>query len=601
MMTKDFTILMISKTTTFIGVMSLTLAMQSCGRGKKVSGTETPSQPPAEVAGGFGLTCLVTNNGSNNLLVDYDCAYRDKDGNKFVDRPDLALKTVVKIGSRSVDFTAGKKEDDYNFRLTISRVETSAVIVNTIFVNPKDGGKVVLEAGQLLGDVPSWADVTLSAENKPSSCKKDPVSDKYPENCTLGFYVKNLPRIWFQKKVVTGLTYKEASDSCAKTIHNFQPNTSIGSTSWRLAKYDELKRLFVLQKQILPEERWIELEEASYWLGGRSPNDSASTKALLASTLEEVSASSQEKHAAICVLDRSTSDGIWTDITTSATGDASDCSKSPNRCTKRDEVTKLWWSATQSSAEGMTWSEAKSHCRTLSYNGQTGWRLPTKDQIKSAAINDILFFAQDSWIADAVMRKNIWSSESSTKDVDAFFGVLAWQCPVISDTCPIRRPAGTGWFEPVATKNAVVCVRPDKIYWQDMTDGSSCEDNPQNCVLKLISTNTLYSGVLTGTTSSTLKTWDDAKTLCQNYNPPGVGGQGSWTLPTMKQLLDAHGDKIKDVLGWTGGKSMETAFWSNETDGPNSNLVKTATFLNGSPGTGSATSQYQVFCIKPAQ
>jgi hypothetical protein len=567
---------------------------------KKSEGT---TEQPTEVSGGFGLTCLVTSNESNASRAEYTCTYLDKDGNKFIDRLGLVVNTQLTMGSRSIELTTGRKDEDHSFRFTIPRLSAAGISITSTFVNPQDGRKTLLETATELEKVPSWTDVTLNAENKSSTCKD------HPDNCTMTFSNKNDPAIWFTKKTQKGLTYQNALNFCEFMKHNFEPNNITAASRWRLAGLEELKKLFALQKQFRVNDRFIEVDQTTYWSEKPDEGTSTGTKVVVAETLQETTVQGTENHAAICVLDRVDGNGKpfhWSDITTSAAGEVSDCLKTPERCTKRDESSKLWWSATQSPAAGMTWSEAKSHCSGLSYNGRTGWRLPTRDELRYAAGRDILFFAEENWIPDANLRKNIWTSDYSIKDVDAFFALLAMQCPVVINDpddpryCPVQWEAGASWVQPVSTKNAVVCVRPDKTTWEDMTANGSCEDNYENCVLKLIATNTLYSGVLTGATSSTFKTWEDAKTLCQSYNPTGIGGEGTWTLPSKQQMLDAYSNKLKEFPGWRLS-SMETAFWSNEADAGDPNMVRNMWFSNGSTGLILPTNQNQVFCVKPAQ
>lgn len=69
---------------------------------------------------------------------------------------------------------------------------------------------------------------------------------------------------------------------------------------------------------------------------------------------------------------------VWKDITTSAEGRASSCDVDSSRCTRKDKITNLAWTPYFSAR---TWAQAWDYCNKLSYNGMTGWRLPTVKEI----------------------------------------------------------------------------------------------------------------------------------------------------------------------------------------------------------------------------
>lgn len=544
----------------FVGMLCSVVVSYGCSSSQTAESAkkEDATEQPTDVAGGFGLTCTSKTNHTDIFSADYDCSYLDKSGNNLSDSGDLASKTSVTIGNQPVQVTLRKSDAKNNFTFTTPKGANVKLISK--FAIAKNGDTVMKETIYSLQEVTIYNDVTLDTSGNPSTCADTPA------NCTIQ---DAQSRSWWSMVISPdgGLSYSDATNRCSSLIYNGQPNTSYGTSRlWRLPTLFERDQFIGRMNRLLVVDRRIKID-AAFW-SERSSMDYSAT----------------EKRAVACVLDRF---DRWTDITTTVTGAPSDCGSTPDRCTKLDEQTKLWWSKPQSPASGLTWSEAKSACSALSYNGKTGWRLPTRDEQISAKEHDIVHANSDQWISSAFMSKNFWSRDFSTKDEDAY------------STTPISVGSGS-WLEPVSTLNTVACVRPDRVYWEDVTDGGSCVQNQQNCVLKLSSTNMLYSGVLTGIISDTYKTWSDAKSLCQSYNPPGIGGQGTWTLPTMQQMLDANANSLKLVEGWSGGRSMMTAFWSSETDAASPNLANTMTFLYGSTGRNTPSSQLQVFCVKPA-
>lgn len=277
----------------------------------------------------------------------------------------------------------------------------------------------------------------------------------------------------------------------------------------------------------------------------------------------------------------------WVDITLLASGGKSNCQTLPDSCTKRNPKSNLWWSKIQPVVQ--TWDEAINTCSALSYNGVTGWRLPSQGELLFASRDDIQFNASDTWISRDMMNREYWSSGVGAP-TEGWYGILS---------------SGYRWVDAKTQKKSVVCVREDQIIWQNMTGldtarKASCLTSPGKCILKLVATNTLYGGILTGSATTAWKTWAEAQALCQNYNPtyPNSGTDQSvvWTLPSMQQLREASVNGIKDIDGWRGDAVIGEAFWSNESDG--SNLAKSFRFFYGNEGTSLKTYPLQVICVK---
>jgi len=282
----------------------------------------------------------------------------------------------------------------------------------------------------------------------------------------------------------------------------------------------------------------------------------------------------------------------WDDMTLLASRGQNNCQTLPDSCAKRDPKSNLWWGKPQSNAQ--TWNEATNTCSTLSHNGVTGWRLPTSDELLFASRDDIQFNASDNWLTSDMMNREYWSSDVSVSTTGRY-GILS---------------SGYGWVDAKTNTKSVVCVREDKIIWQNMTGldsarKASCLTSPGKCILKLVATNTLYGGILTGSATTTWNTWAEAQALCQNYNPtyPNSGTDQSvvWTLPSMQQLREASVNGIKDIDGWrgdavTGEAVIGAAFWTNES--AESNMAKDFSFLYGNEGSSLTTNPLQVICVK---
>jgi hypothetical protein len=103
-------------------------------------------------------------------------------------------------------------------------------------------------------------------------------------------------------------------------------------------------------------------------------------------------------------------DNVWKDVTTTSGGAASDCATDGARCTMQDKITGLWWRKLQASDE--TWNTAWATCAGLTYNGQTGWRLPTQKELMEAYTHGIRSAASTNWMTEGDMGSWFWSGSS---------------------------------------------------------------------------------------------------------------------------------------------------------------------------------------------
>jgi hypothetical protein len=122
-------------------------------------------------------------------------------------------------------------------------------------------------------------------------------------------------------------------------------------------------------------------------------------------------------------------DNVWKDVTTTNGTTASTCAATPANCTMQDKITRLSWSKLQASA---AWNTALATCAGLTYNGQTGWRLPTQKELMEAYTHGIRSIpssyaaASTNWMTEANMNANFWSGSSVSNDTNnAWYVYLA--------------------------------------------------------------------------------------------------------------------------------------------------------------------------------
>ncbi|MEI6835102.1 MAG: fibronectin type III domain-containing protein, partial [bacterium] len=90
--------------------------------------------------------------------------------------------------------------------------------------------------------------------------------------------------------------------------------------------------------------------------------------------------------------------------------------------TMRSRATGIWLSNTRGWMDNR--QDAQSHCESLSYNGQTDWRLPTQNELIEAYQSTPSPYARDGWISRYTMENTaFWSTTSSLNLANGRVGV----------------------------------------------------------------------------------------------------------------------------------------------------------------------------------
>ena len=132
----------------------------------------------------------------------------------------------------------------------------------------------------------------------------------------------------------------------------------------------------------------------------------------------------------------------WVDVTTTNGTMPSTCNATPANCTMKDTISGLSWSNRRPDA---TWQGAIDHCSALTYNGVSGWRLPTQTELMNANAHGIKIAARANWMTLANMQADFWSASSYSNWPNIAWLVYLW--------------GGNTDYMAKGYPNAVVCVR----------------------------------------------------------------------------------------------------------------------------------------------
>ena len=94
---------------------------------------------------------------------------------------------------------------------------------------------------------------------------------------------------------------------------------------------------------------------------------------------------------------------VWKDVTTTSGSTTAPCDATSDECRFKDRISGLQWTSAQPfpSAGYFYWDEAVLACANLTWNGITGWRLPTQKELMEAYIHGIgsAAIANDTWLS----------------------------------------------------------------------------------------------------------------------------------------------------------------------------------------------------------
>lgn len=102
------------------------------------------------------------------------------------------------------------------------------------------------------------------------------------------------------------------------------------------------------------------------------------------------SATNSNGNASAKQTPRSAAVNLWNDLTLSGQ-DPSTCANTPASCVYNQMTRGIQF--TKPSASTVAWTQASSSCSTLTYNGKTGWRLPTATELAAAYEDRISFLS----------------------------------------------------------------------------------------------------------------------------------------------------------------------------------------------------------------
>ena len=108
----------------------------------------------------------------------------------------------------------------------------------------------------------------------------------------------------------------------------------------------------------------------------------------------------------------------WVDVTTVGP-----------QLTLQDTRTGLKWTNRRPDA---TWQGAIDHCRSLKYNGVTGWRLPTREELVATWTHFIVGALKVGWLTSSDLTGSFYWSSSSIIEGDFYDVGTAWSVNLVA-------------------------------------------------------------------------------------------------------------------------------------------------------------------------
>ena len=218
---------------------------------------------------------------------------------------------------------------------------------------------------------------------------------------------------WSNKRPDTN--WSAAKDHCNTLNYN-------GVTGWRLPTKDEFVAAYTNGIYSAARTNWMTKADMDnyFWSASNEPNTFSSAERVNLGGGWSNGYPKENGWAVVCVhsavvnppaVVNPAAPAGWVDVTTVG----------PN-LTLQDTSTGLKWSNRRPDA---TQQGAIDHCNTLTYNGVTGWRLLTKDELVAAHRNGIYSAARTNWMTKADMDNYFWSV-SSYSDFSAWVVYLGF-------------------------------------------------------------------------------------------------------------------------------------------------------------------------------
>ena len=218
-----------------------------------------------------------------------------------------------------------------------------------------------------------------------------------------------------------------------------------------------------------------------------------------------------------------------------------------------DNNTGLEWQRNLTFAQNITWEKANEYCRNLAYNGYTGWRLPTPQELLTIVDSgrhpavDGTYFPDLNWHELPFWTsKDLKSYSENAFGGDFFYGKI--------DYFPKTR----GMYK-------TICVWGDEMPAASLSTETVGED--ENAVEVVIDSTT---GLMWQKSYETEITWKESLSYCETLT---YGGYDDWRLPNKNELASLLNYDMYDHLTefpetpnkyfWsstTGTNSFETAY-----------------------------------------
>jgi len=240
-------------------------------------------------------------------------------------------------------------------------------------------------------------------------------------------------------------TWQGASDHCGTLNYN-------GVSGWRLPTQTELMNAYAHGIKIAARANWMTLAniQRNFWSASSYSDDTNYAWLLYFENGYTHYSNKYSPFGVVCVRSAAdanpsvmTTTGATITTTTGTTTVATWVNVTtvgPN-LTLQDPLTRLSWSNRRPDA---TWQGAIDHCSALTYNGVSGWRLPTDKELLNAYDHGIISAARSNWMTFADMQTYFWSASSTSLTYLAWFVYL-----------------GNGGLDATnkGLSNSVVCVR----------------------------------------------------------------------------------------------------------------------------------------------